>query len=97
MWVHGLPQKVIMRDREPTMRSREIGAGLHRARLTGKQVAHQLDWSPSWVSRPRPGRPLSRLARPAQHPHPLTSPAQVPRRYDSLRLSDWRLIGAFTP
>jgi len=44
-----------MRDREPTVRSRELGEGLRRAmeraRLTGKQVAHQLDWSPSWVSR----------------------------------------------
>ncbi|HKR48603.1 MAG TPA: Scr1 family TA system antitoxin-like transcriptional regulator [Pseudonocardiaceae bacterium] len=37
------------------MRSRELGEGLRRAmeqaRLNGKQVAHQLDWSPSWVSR----------------------------------------------
>jgi transcriptional regulator with XRE-family HTH domain len=44
-----------MRDREPTMRSRELGEGLRRAMeqagLTGKQAAHQLDWSPSWVSR----------------------------------------------
>ncbi len=44
-----------MRDREPTVRSRELGDGLRRAmeqaRLTGKQAAHQLDWSPSWVSR----------------------------------------------
>jgi transcriptional regulator with XRE-family HTH domain len=44
-----------MRDREPTVRGRELGEGLRRAmqqaRLNGKQVAHQLDWSPSWVSR----------------------------------------------
>ena len=44
-----------MRDREATVRSRELGEGLRRAmeraRLNGKQVAHQLDWSPSWVSR----------------------------------------------
>ena len=44
-----------MRDREPTVRSRELGEGLRRAMeqagLTGKQAAHQLDWSPSWVSR----------------------------------------------
>ena len=44
-----------MRDREPTVRSRELGEGLRwamkQARMNGKQVAHQLDWSPSWVSR----------------------------------------------
>jgi transcriptional regulator with XRE-family HTH domain len=37
------------------LRSRELGEGLRRAmqqaRLTGKQAAHQLGWSPSWVSR----------------------------------------------
>ncbi len=44
-----------MRDREPTIRSRELGEGLRRAMqhagLTGKQVARLLDLSPSWVSR----------------------------------------------
>ncbi len=49
-----------MRDREPTMRSRELGEGLRRAMeqagLTGKQAAHQLDWSASWVSRLLSGR-----------------------------------------
>ncbi len=44
-----------MRDREPTIRSRELGEGLRRAMehagLTGKQAAHLLDLSPSWVSR----------------------------------------------
>src|SRR5262249_53592557 len=42
-------------DREPTVRSRELGDGLRRAMqnagLTGKQVAKLLDLSPSWVSR----------------------------------------------
>jgi transcriptional regulator with XRE-family HTH domain len=54
------PREVIMRDHEPTMRSRELGEGLRRAMeqagLTGKQAAHQLDWSPSWVSRLLSGR-----------------------------------------
>ncbi|MGH3813518.1 MAG: Scr1 family TA system antitoxin-like transcriptional regulator [Pseudonocardiaceae bacterium] len=44
-----------MRDREPTIRSRELGEGLRRAMeragLNGKQAAHVLGWSPSWVSR----------------------------------------------
>ncbi|MGQ0717481.1 MAG: helix-turn-helix domain-containing protein [Pseudonocardiales bacterium] len=44
-----------MRDREPTVRSRELGEGLRqamqRARLNGRQAAHQLGWSPSLVSR----------------------------------------------
>ncbi len=44
-----------MSVREATVRSRELGEGLRRAmeraRLTGKQAAHQLGWSPSWVSR----------------------------------------------
>ena len=44
-----------MRDREPTIRSRELGEGLRRAMhgagLTGKQAAHRLGCSPSWVSR----------------------------------------------
>ncbi|MGH4001157.1 MAG: helix-turn-helix domain-containing protein [Pseudonocardiaceae bacterium] len=44
-----------MQDREPTVRSRELGEGLRRAMqhagLTGKQVARLLDLSPSWVSR----------------------------------------------
>ncbi|MGH3977784.1 MAG: helix-turn-helix domain-containing protein [Pseudonocardiaceae bacterium] len=44
-----------MQDREPTIRSRELGDGLRRAMeqagLNGKQVAHLLGWSPSWVSR----------------------------------------------
>ncbi len=44
-----------MQDREPTIRSRELGEGLrramHNAGLTGKDVARLLDLSPSWVSR----------------------------------------------
>ncbi|MGH4018456.1 MAG: helix-turn-helix domain-containing protein, partial [Pseudonocardiaceae bacterium] len=44
-----------MRDREPTVRSRELGDGLRRAMeragLDGKQTARLLGWSPSWVSR----------------------------------------------
>jgi len=44
-----------MRDREPTIRSRELGEGLRktmeRAGLNGKQAAHLLGLSPSWVSR----------------------------------------------
>ncbi|HEY6423390.1 MAG TPA: helix-turn-helix transcriptional regulator [Pseudonocardiaceae bacterium] len=44
-----------MQDREPTIRSRELGEGLRRAMqhagLTGQQVAKLLDLSPSWVSR----------------------------------------------
>ncbi|MGH3794706.1 MAG: helix-turn-helix domain-containing protein [Pseudonocardiaceae bacterium] len=44
-----------MRDREPTIRSRELGDGLRRAMkqagLNGKEAAQLLGWSPSWVSR----------------------------------------------
>lgn len=44
-----------MRDREPTIRSRELGEGLRqsmeRAGLTGRQVAKRLGWSDSRVSR----------------------------------------------
>ncbi|MGH3998766.1 MAG: helix-turn-helix domain-containing protein [Pseudonocardiaceae bacterium] len=44
-----------MRDREPTVRSRELGEGLRqvmeRAGLTGQQAARLLGCSPSWVSR----------------------------------------------
>ena len=44
-----------MSDREPTMRSRELGEGLRRAMeaagLTGVEAARRLDWSPSRVSR----------------------------------------------
>ena len=49
-----------MRDREPTMRSRELGEGLRRAMeaagLTGVQAARRLGWSPSWVSRMLSGK-----------------------------------------
>jgi transcriptional regulator with XRE-family HTH domain len=48
-------EEVIMEDREPTVRSRELGEGLRRAMrdagLSGKDVARLLDLSPSWVSR----------------------------------------------
>jgi Domain of unknown function (DUF5753)/Helix-turn-helix domain len=44
-----------MRDRESTIRSRELGEGLRRAmeraELNGRQAAHVLGWSESWVSR----------------------------------------------
>ena len=44
-----------MRDREPAIRSRELGEGLRqameRAELNGRQAAHLLGWSESWVSR----------------------------------------------
>ncbi len=44
-----------MRDREPTIRSRELGEGLRRAMrqagLKGQQAAHLLGWSQSRVSR----------------------------------------------
>lgn len=44
-----------MRDRIPTVRSRTLGEGLHQvmkdAGLNMSQVARQLDWSPSRVSR----------------------------------------------
>ncbi|GDY29552.1 helix-turn-helix domain-containing protein [Gandjariella thermophila] len=44
-----------MRDREPTIRSRELGEGLRRAMrkagLNGTQAAQQLGWSTSRVSR----------------------------------------------
>ena len=43
-----------MTHREPTIRSRELGDGLRQAmeqaRLTGKQAAQMLSWSPSFVS-----------------------------------------------
>ena len=43
-----------MPHREPTIRSRELGDGLRQAmeqaRLTGKQAAQMLSWSPSFVS-----------------------------------------------
>ena len=49
-----------MRDREPTMRSRELGEGLRRAMeaagLTGVEAARRLSWSPSWVSRMLSGK-----------------------------------------
>jgi transcriptional regulator with XRE-family HTH domain len=44
-----------MGDREPTMRSRELGEALRqameRAGLNGREVARLLGWSPGWVSR----------------------------------------------
>ncbi len=44
-----------MSDREPTIRSRELGEGLRRAMeragVNGKQAAYQLDLSPTLVSR----------------------------------------------
>ncbi|MGH3435809.1 MAG: helix-turn-helix domain-containing protein [Sciscionella sp.] len=44
-----------MRDRESTIRSRELGDGLRvamaRAKLTGQDAARELGWSPSRVSR----------------------------------------------
>lgn len=44
-----------MRDREPTIRSRELGEGLRlameRAQLSGRDVARRLGWSDSRVSR----------------------------------------------
>jgi len=44
-----------MLDRGPAIRSRELGDGLRgamqQAGLNGKQAAHLLGWSPSWVSR----------------------------------------------
>lgn len=44
-----------MRDREPTMRSRELGGKLRRAMvragLDGRQAAHLLGWSEGKVSR----------------------------------------------
>ncbi|MFN2497355.1 MAG: helix-turn-helix domain-containing protein [Pseudonocardiaceae bacterium] len=47
-------REVAMRNREPTIRSRELGDGLRRAMrqagLTGKQAAQMLNWSPSFVS-----------------------------------------------
>lgn len=49
-----------MPDREPTIRSRELGEGLRvameKAGLTGAEIARLLDWSPSWVSRLLTGR-----------------------------------------
>jgi transcriptional regulator with XRE-family HTH domain len=44
-----------MVDREPTIRSRELGEGLRQAMehagFSGKDAARLLGWSPSWVSR----------------------------------------------
>lgn len=44
-----------MRDGTPTMRARELGAGLRRAMeragLTGQELAHRLDLSPSLMPR----------------------------------------------
>jgi transcriptional regulator with XRE-family HTH domain len=44
-----------MGDREPTIRSRELGEGLRQAMegagLNGRQAAYLLGWSESWVSR----------------------------------------------
>lgn len=44
-----------MKDREPTIRSRELGEGLRRAMeyagFSASEVARQLDWSPGRVSR----------------------------------------------
>src|ERR1700742_2888227 len=44
-----------MSNREANVRSRELGDGLRQvmrqAGLTGKEAAHLLGWSPSWVSR----------------------------------------------
>jgi predicted XRE-type DNA-binding protein len=56
VWSAGIRHgRSFMRDREPTIRSRELGDGLRRAieqaGLNGKQAAHLLGWSPSWVSR----------------------------------------------
>jgi hypothetical protein len=49
-----------MDDREPTIRSRELGdglrAGMERAQLNGKRVAQLLGWSESRVSRLLTGR-----------------------------------------
>jgi transcriptional regulator with XRE-family HTH domain len=49
-----------MQDREPTIRSRELGEELRRvleqAGLTGQQAAYLLGCSPSWVSRLLSGR-----------------------------------------
>ncbi|MGB6165270.1 MAG: helix-turn-helix transcriptional regulator [Pseudonocardiaceae bacterium] len=55
-----------MEDREPTVRSRELGAGLREAikgaGLNGREAGHLLGWSESWVSRllsgKRGGNPL---------------------------------------
>ncbi|MGQ0773110.1 MAG: helix-turn-helix domain-containing protein [Pseudonocardiales bacterium] len=49
-----------MKDLEPTIRTRELGKGIRRAiakvGLTGQQVARQLGWHPSQVSRLLSGR-----------------------------------------
>ncbi|MGH3833730.1 MAG: helix-turn-helix domain-containing protein, partial [Pseudonocardiaceae bacterium] len=54
-WDYGPLREVIMEDHEPTVRSRELGEGLRRAMdrvgLNGRQTAHQLGLSPSWISR----------------------------------------------
>src|SRR5262245_37010625 len=45
----------LMADREPTIRSRELGEGLRaameKAGLSGVEAARILGWSPGWVSR----------------------------------------------
>jgi transcriptional regulator with XRE-family HTH domain len=49
-----------MRDLEPTIRSRELGLALHRAAeakgLSGSDIARQLGWSPSRISRISSGK-----------------------------------------
>jgi hypothetical protein len=49
-----------MQDREPTIRSRELGDGLRRAmeiaRINGKDLADRLGWTPTKVSRLLTGR-----------------------------------------
>ena len=49
-----------MRDREPTIRSRELGEGLRKAMfeagINGSEAARQLGWSGSRVSRLLSGR-----------------------------------------
>ena len=48
-------EEAAMGDREPTIRSRELGEGLRQAMegagLNGRQAAYLLGWSESWVSR----------------------------------------------
>ena len=54
-WPWGNTYRRRMRDQEPTIRSRELGEGLRRAmRAAGfhaSEMARQLEWSPSRVSR----------------------------------------------
>ncbi|GAA1994681.1 helix-turn-helix transcriptional regulator [Amycolatopsis minnesotensis] len=53
-----------MTDHETTVRSRELGealrAALQKAGLTGKELAHRLEWSPSEVSRMLSGKRTAR-------------------------------------